>query len=441
KIYLDTGDEDARERFYEQVDVLANYFEELFEESEAMEEDSPYREDLINLNQAVERHFLLLESAIEHYETGTLTPATQLDIAFQISEARLNAQTALQALVEGDIVEREWDIADTSVSINNDLWLSSVTVGLGCITLGILYGWLMTTLKQQMQIASKLQVENQVLAQKLNKQIVNSQTIQSALDTELNRRQEMEATYKEIEAAKELTDLKLNFFSLASHELRTPLSAILVSAQLLDNPHAAWSEAKRSRNLKRIQSAAKTMTQLLADILLLTRAEAGKLEFHPQRIELPDFCQRLAEEVKFNTQSQHSIAVIQQGDSNYAYLDEKLLRAMLMSLLTNAIKYSPQESEIQFRVLGKEGHTCFQIQDQGIGVPAADQQRLFESFHRGQNAKNVSGTGLGLAVVRKCLDLHGGTIDIESQVGIGTTFTVELPWEEQPAINSTQLSP
>ncbi|MEM9006675.1 MAG: histidine kinase, partial [Cyanobacteria bacterium P01_F01_bin.86] len=128
KIYLDTGDEDARERFYEQVDILTNYFEELFEESEAMEEDSPYREDLINLNRAVERHFLLLESAIEHYETGTLTPTTHLDIAFQISEARLNAQTALQALVEGDIVEREWDIADTSVSINNDLWLSSVTV-------------------------------------------------------------------------------------------------------------------------------------------------------------------------------------------------------------------------------------------------------------------------------------------------------------------------
>ncbi|MEO1183119.1 MAG: sensor histidine kinase, partial [Cyanobacteria bacterium J06636_28] len=107
---------------------------------------------------------------------------------------------------------------------------------------------------------------------------------------------------------------------------------------------------------------------------------------------------------------------------------ERLLRAMLMSLLTNAIKYSPQESEIQLTIWGEHGHTRFQVSDQGIGVPAADQQHLFESFHRGQNVKSFSGTGLGLAVVKKCLELHGGQIEVESQVGVGTTFSIYVPW-------------
>ena len=249
-------------------------------------------------------------------------------------------------------------------------------------------------------------------------------------ERELSHRQQIETTYKEVEEARELSELKLNFFSLASHELRTPLSAILVSAQLLDHANAPWSEEKRSRNLKRIQSSAKTMTQLLSDILLLTRAEAGKLEFSPQPVELLDFGQRLVDEVKFNTQAQQQIVVRQQGQCDIAYLDTKLLRAMLMSLLTNSIKYSSPESQIQLTVVGEASQVCFQIQDQGIGIPAADQRDLFESFHRGNNVEKMPGAGLGLAVVKKCLELHGGSIKLESQVGIGTTFFISIPWQQ-----------
>ena len=438
--YLETGEEEMLERYYARVNTLSDYYSDLIDEYIEMEIDDPYREPLENLGNAIENHNILLTTEIEQYEAEELSPTMQLDLVQQRLETRLDAQFALQELLEGDSLERGWEIADTSISINNELWLNSVAVGLGSITLCILYGWLIQMLKRQAQTETDLQSENQVLSEKLHAQIADLKTAKSALETELSRRQEIEATYKEIEQAKELTDLKLNFFSLASHELRTPLSAILVSAQLLDNPNAEWSETKRSRNLKRIQSAAKTMTQLLADILLLTRAEAGKLEFYPQMVELPNFCKSLVEEVKFNTQAQHHISVTHQGESEFAYLDEKLLRAMLMSLLTNAIKYSPQESEIQFTISGENGHTRFQVRDQGIGVPAADQQRLFESFHRGQNAKTVAGTGLGLAVVKKCLDLHGGTIEVESQMGVGTIFTVDIPWVGQPAVGVTQDS-
>ena len=437
--YLDTGEADSLERYYTQLETVNSYLQELYAENEALaaagafEEDLVYREALERLRVATEMHVQILEEGIKQYEIGRLDLSTQLDIAQQSSEARVDAHLALQALIEEGSLERQWEMADTSVSINNALWLTGLVAGLGSIILGILYGWLLQTLRQHQQMTVSQQRETQTLAAKLHAKTADLKNTKAILNSELSRRQAIETTYKEIEQAKELTDLKLNFFSLASHELRTPLSAILVSAQLLANPNAPWSETKRSRNLRRIQSAAKTMAQLLSDILLLTRAEAGKLEFNPQTIELQDFCRRLVEEIRFNTQSQHHILVQQQGTCDEACLDQKLLRSMLMSLLTNAIKYSPQESEIQLMIFGEHGHTRFQISDQGIGVPAADQQHLFESFHRGQNVQAVSGTGLGLAVVKKCLELHGGKIEVESQIGVGTTFSVDIPWVEDPS--------
>ena len=439
--YLNSDDQEALERYQTKLELINGYIEELDTEQDLLENetefeaDLTYRETLERLRAATETHLQILEEGLEQYETGQLDLAIQLDIAQRSSEARVDAHLALQSLLDGGNIARQWEMADTSVSINNDLWLTGLVAGLGVIMLSILYGWLMQLLRQHQKTLAQQQKETVTLTRTLQTTTEDLQETQATLDAELNRRQEIETTYKEIEQAKELTDLKLNFFSLASNELRTPLSAILVSAQLLDNRNVAWSEEKRSRNLRRIQSAAKTMAQLLSDILLLTRAEAGKLEFQPQVIELHTFCAQLIEEVKFNTQSQHHIVIQQQGSCDQAYLDERLLRAMLMSLLTNAIKYSPQESEIQLTIWGAQGQTRFQVSDQGIGVPAEDQQRLFDSFHRGQNVKSFSGTGLGLAVVKKCLELHGGKIEVESQVGVGTTFFVEMPWVEENSDN------
>lgn len=432
--YLNTDEEESFERYETKLDLITGYIEELdaeyqdLEAEDAFEEDLVFREELERLRVAAEKHVQILEEGLEQYRKGQLDLSNQLEIAQQSSEVRVDAHLALQALLDEGNAERHLDIADTSVSINNDLWLTGLVVSFGISILGILYGWLTQRLKQYQNTFLAQQHATEELAAKLHNKTDALENTEAILTQELNRRQEIETTYKEIEQAKEITDLKLNFFSLASHELRTPLSAILVSAQLLDNQNVAWSEEKRSRNLRRIQSAAKTMAQLLSDILLLTRAEAGKLEFNPQTIDLQSFCNHLVEEVKFNTQSQHHILVEQQGTCDEAYLDERLLRAMLMSLLTNAIKYSPPESEIQLTIWGEQGHVRFQVSDQGIGVPAADQQHLFESFHRGQNVKSFSGTGLGLAVVKKCLELHGGKIEVESQVGIGTTFSIDMPW-------------
>ncbi|MEO1095963.1 MAG: ATP-binding protein [Cyanobacteria bacterium J06638_28] len=419
--YLVTSQEEELSQYYEQLEFIRNILEELFEDYEELEPDSAYREAIENLAIATERSVELMEAQLDQAISGQLDLASQLALNRQLSEVQVELQITLTSFLEVDNTEREWAFIDINLSANNELWLWGILVSLGSIALILSYIFSVRTLSKQVTDQAELQNQNQRLSQQLRSQTTTLSQTKATLKTELDR-------LEEIEQAKELTDLKLNFFSLASHELRTPLSAILVSAQLLDNSKVEWTEAKRSRNLKRIQSSAKTMTQLLADILLLTRAEAGKLEFHPQKIQLHDFCEQLVEEVKFNTQAQQQIAVIYQGQSTDAYLDEKLLRALLMSLLTNAIKYSPSESEIKLLIQSDHDSVCFQIKDQGVGIAIADQQHLFESFHRGQNSKAIPGTGLGLAVVKKCLDLQNGIIEVESEVGIGTTFTVKIPW-------------
>ncbi|MBD1905098.1 PAS domain S-box protein [Funiculus sociatus GB2-A5] len=246
---------------------------------------------------------------------------------------------------------------------------------------------------------------------------------------DITERKQAEEIRRTLEKEREINELKLRFFSMASHEFRTPLSTILISAQLLENSSKEWSEEKKLKNLYRIQSAAKTMTQLLTDILTLTRAESGKLEFNPEPLNIENFCQSLVEEIEFSTRAQQNIFFISQCVGKSACMDEKLLRSIFTNLLSNAIKYSPEDSHIYFILSYELGEAVFQIQDKGIGISPEDQELLYQSFHRGKNVGDVAGTGLGLAVVKKCVELHGGSIAVESKVGRGTTFTVAIPWD------------
>jgi signal transduction histidine kinase len=247
------------------------------------------------------------------------------------------------------------------------------------------------------------------------------------LDKQIKKRHQADKLRQNLEKEKELNELKLRFFSMVSHEFRTPLSTILVSAQVLENFRPEWSQEKKIKNLHRIQSAAKTMTYLLTDMLTLTRAEAGKLEFKPERLDLVKFCTDLIDNIEFSYQAQQCIFFMSQGELPTVWLDEKLLSSILGNLLTNAIKYSPEYSHIYLFVTREEEVVIFEVQDKGIGISTEDQSNLFQSFYRGQNVGDVAGTGLGLAVVKKCVELHGGSITVQSQVGVGTTFTVKLP--------------
>jgi signal transduction histidine kinase len=240
------------------------------------------------------------------------------------------------------------------------------------------------------------------------------------------KRQQAEATQARLIGEKEVSEVKLHFLSMISHEFRTPLSVILASSQLLTQGSHLWSEERKQKTFDRIQSSAKLMTRLLTDILTLSRADAGKLDYHPEVLDLEAFCLNLVEEKQMSTPT-HGIKFVRSGETHPVRLDANLLYSILNNLLENAIKYSAPEQTVLLSTQIKADVVTFQIQDQGIGILAEEQQQIFDLFYRGQNAGAIAGTGLGLAVVKKCVELHQGTISIHSEVEKGTTFTVEIP--------------
>jgi PAS domain S-box-containing protein len=240
-----------------------------------------------------------------------------------------------------------------------------------------------------------------------------------------------------LEKEKELNELKSRFISMTSHEFRTPLTTIFSSTELLQDYSAKWAEQRKQKHFQRILTAVKHMNQLLNDVLLIAQAEAGKSKCNPALLDVIHFCQDLIDELQITANSR-AITFDSQSDRLHAYLDEKLLRHILSNLLSNAIKYSPEGSNVSFALNCEQGKIIFRVQDRGIGIPAADQAQLFDTFHRASNVGTISGTGLGLAIVKKAVDLQHGQITFESEVGVGTTFIVSLPL--QPEDYSDQLS-
>lgn len=230
-----------------------------------------------------------------------------------------------------------------------------------------------------------------------------------------------------LQKEKELSELKSRFVSMTSHEFRTPLSTILSSSELLEHYRHKWTEEKQLSHLHRIQTAVKHMTEMLNNVLIIGKMEAGKLDFVPASLDLVQYCHFLVEELQLNVNNQHAINFSCQYESMPCYMDEKLLGHILSNLLSNAIKYSPTGSTVNFTLTCEQGQAVFEIQDHGIGIPPSDLPRMFESFYRATNVGNIQGTGLGLAIVKKCVDVHNGKIAMTSVVGVETTFTVSLP--------------
>jgi signal transduction histidine kinase len=214
---------------------------------------------------------------------------------------------------------------------------------------------------------------------------------------------------------------------MTSHEFRTPLATILSAAELIEKYGERLPASEKEELLGLIKSAVGRMTTMLEDVLLIGKADAGRVDFHPKPLDIARLAAVVVEEVGRATENRCPIALTVDGDCTARILDEKLVRHILSNLLSNAVKYSPVGSGVQLRVLCDDRATQFEVVDHGIGIPPDDQPRLYSTFHRGGNVSNVSGTGLGLAIVKKCVDVHGGRIVFDSVAGRGTTFIVSLP--------------
>jgi len=225
----------------------------------------------------------------------------------------------------------------------------------------------------------------------------------------------------------ELSELKTRFVAMTSHEFRTPLSAIMSSSELLCAYDERWSRAKKSQHFTRIHEAVQAMTRMLDAILLIGRSDAGKLEFKPGLVHLGRLCAQAAELAQKSLGPAHRLRVEGIVDEELVVADETLMRHVVENLLSNAIKYSPDGGLIDFKVRREDGLVVLDVRDHGIGIPPPDRERLCEVFHRGTNVGSVSGSGLGLSIVKRAVDLHGGTVSVESELGAGSRFVVRLP--------------
>ncbi|MDZ8237071.1 MAG: PAS domain-containing sensor histidine kinase [Nostoc sp. ChiQUE01a] len=248
-----------------------------------------------------------------------------------------------------------------------------------------------------------------------------------------------EAMRQALAKERQLSELKSRLLTTTSHEFRTPLAAIHSSAELLEHYRHRWSEERQNTHLRRIQKSVMHMTQLLDNVLVLSQDEISKLGFNPRPLNLAQFCQHLLKELKQGDGSQHGIAFSNQSQCTQANFDAQLLRQILNNLFSNSLKYSPIGSTINFSVGNTSNGAIFEIQDFGIGIPTTDIEHIFEPFHRASNTDNIPGLGLGLSIVKKAVDLHGGEITVESAINAGTTFTVIVPFSSNLHISYAEV--
>jgi signal transduction histidine kinase/CheY-like chemotaxis protein len=229
-----------------------------------------------------------------------------------------------------------------------------------------------------------------------------------------------------LEQAQQLSSLKSQMIATVSHEYLNPLTAILVAASTLKRHGEQLDPSKHLHFLDTIEDKARFMARLVENLLVLEKLELGKVKFNPLPFNLLDFVADLIEEQR-SLANGRQITFQISGNTKGFWGDQDLLQQILVNLLSNAVKYSPAGEPIEVRLSGNDSHLVFSVQDQGIGIPLADQEKLFQSFSRASNVDTIAGTGLGLAITKACVELHGGTIQLKSTEGIGTTVIVELP--------------
>lgn len=232
---------------------------------------------------------------------------------------------------------------------------------------------------------------------------------------------------KALEKEKELSELKSRFVSMASHEFRTPLSTILSSISLLSRYTETSQQDKRDKHINRIKSSVRNLTGILNDFLSLSKLEEGKIENQPSEFDIGELCPEVIDEIQGLLKDGQEIVHEGLGSPLFVRWDKRLVKNILFNLLSNAIKYSDEGKKIFMKERLEEDFFLIDIVDQGIGIPDADQPYLFTRFFRAANATNIQGTGLGLNIVKRYIDLVGGSITFESQLNEGTIFTVCLP--------------
>jgi PAS domain S-box-containing protein len=251
------------------------------------------------------------------------------------------------------------------------------------------------------------------------------------LNQEMERRKQVEAKILSmLEKEKELSELKSRFVSMASHEFRTPLAGILTSVSLIAKYTKTEEETKRNKHVQIIKSSVRNLANILNDFLSLDKLDQNKVASNPIKFDFIQFIEDMAEEFRDPNDRQNIFEIKHKDREIILFQDKDMIRNILINLVSNAIKYSAELSTITITTQVKDSNVVLEIQDRGMGIPKEDQKHLFETFFRANNVSYLQGTGLGLNIVKRYLDLMGGKIEFTSIENEGTTFKVILPLEK-----------
>jgi len=274
--------------------------------------------------------------------------------------------------------------------------------------------------KELEQISSEIRKLNAELEAKVDERTI-------ILKEALQKLEESQTELSEaLEKEKQLGEIKSRFLSMASHEFRTPLSTVLSSASLLSKYTKEEEQDKRNRHIDKIRNSVKHLNDILEDFLSLGKLDEGKVQSHLAEFNLADLIEETTEEMKGLAKPGQQIIYNRQA-GHEVITDKKLLKNVLINLVSNAIKFSDEGSLIEIQSSVKAEKATISVTDHGIGISKEDQAHLFSSFFRGANATNIQGTGLGLHIVQRYLELLGGEIHLQSELNKGTTITFTIP--------------
>jgi PAS domain S-box-containing protein len=275
--------------------------------------------------------------------------------------------------------------------------------------------------EQLLVYASELEKKVQSRTEDLNSTI-------TALEKEVQERKKAEdEARKALDRERELNELKSKFVSIASHEFRTPLSAVMSSASLAGQYADRNEIEKVHKHVMRIKSSVNHLTTILNDFLSLGKLEEGKVDLKNESIQILEFLKEIKEEITPTLKPGQTLNIICGPSVEYIDSDTRILRNILFNLISNASKYSEENKSITIDCFVDKENVGFAIKDEGIGIPPEDQKHMFDRFFRASNAGNVQGTGLGLNIVKRYVELLDGTISFTSEYGKGSVFTVIIP--------------
>jgi len=287
----------------------------------------------------------------------------------------------------------------------------------------------------QRDTEKKIDSLNVVLEEKVKKGTVQlEKTIKKLKEVNLNYKKELQQRIKienkikeALKKEKELNELKSKFLSLVSHEFKTPLSGILTSAILLEKYQLTEQQEKRDKHLKTITNKVQYLNNILEDFISLEQIDSSNANYKFTVFNLSKVINEVVYNANMLLKSGQHINISQNSDDYVIRQDEKILELTLNNIIYNAIKYSPENTNIDLKITRKGKNLIFKISDKGVGIPENDQKFIFKRYFRAENVLNIKGTGIGLNIVKAHLENLGGTISFESLENKGSVFYVELP--------------